>query len=638
MILRKNQNRCESTSRISTKQLLLSFLTVATSMKLVASTKPTGILTNPQQTVLQPSLPLQAAERPNADSYSPRPLKHEFTLRHVFDNDLSGKVDGSRRLDARLKEDRTHLRASDIHEDELPTLFVAQSTTSLIERMVDRSSENIQDLLQEAQYFKRPAILDASAWTTDDVLVPDVKDKDTVLALAYMAANAYRQPDMANWDWVDQNGFNFSNSFGWNNYSLQGHVFATPENDTIVIAIKGTSTAAFDGAETTTPDKENDNLFFSCCCAQQGHYLWRSVCDCATSTFTCNETCVYQALLGKNRYYQASLDLYGNVTQLYPNSNVWLTGHSLGGAVSSFLGLTYGLPAVTYQSPGNLIPAQRLGLPSPPSAIGFAKNRKYAGVWNFGQNADPIYQGTCNGATAGCTLFGYALETGCHVGQTCTYDTVGDLGYRQTVLNHRIDSVIKDVILKYPEAAECETDNECVDCFNWKHYYSNGSETTTTSASLTTSTSMTRTETCKTPGWWGCLDKTTTLTSTTTTTTSSTTTTIATCSRYGWFGQCLDPITTTTSSFSSSSLLSSTPSITPTPTSNSSTTTTCLTPGVIFGCRDKTSTSTSIAVSTTSSVSSTTCLTPGLIYGCKDRAADSTDPAKAMVTATPNLG
>ena len=152
------------------------------------------------------------------------------------------------------------------------------------------------------------------------------------------------------------------------------------------------TTAVFDGSETTTNDKVNDNLFFSCCCGQQGSFLTRQVCDCKTKTFTCNSTCLVSSLKDENRYYRAALDLYSNATELYPHSNVWLTGHSLGGSISSFLGLTFGLPAVTFEAVPEALPARRLGLPVPPGSVPDApQTRQYTGAYHFGQTADPIY-------------------------------------------------------------------------------------------------------------------------------------------------------------------------------------------------------------------------------------------------------
>lgn len=98
------------------------------------------------------------------------------------------------------------------------------------------------------------------------------------------------------------------------------------------------------------------------------------------------------SLRDENRYYRAALDLYSNATELYPDSDVWLAGHSLGGSISSFLGLTFGLPVVTFEAVPDALPAARLGLPVPPgSVLGAPQTRQYTGAYHFGQTADPIY-------------------------------------------------------------------------------------------------------------------------------------------------------------------------------------------------------------------------------------------------------
>src|ERR1700755_1254677 len=108
--------------------------------------------------------------------------------------------------------------------------------------------------------------------------------------------------------------------------------------------------AVFDGSGTTTNDKINDNLFFSCCCGQGGRYGWLQVCDCQTSAFRCNSTCVVQALRHKNRYYYAAQEIYRNVSAIFPDSDFWIAGYSLGGSTGSLLALTYGLPVVTFEA------------------------------------------------------------------------------------------------------------------------------------------------------------------------------------------------------------------------------------------------------------------------------------------------
>lgn len=393
------------------------------------------------------------------------------------------------------------LAAEDGYAEERIGPLVASSAPVQIQRLRDRRPSVVDPMVAMARQRGYVSVLSPEAWTMDNVAGPNITDKGTVLSLALMASNAYiEKPGPADWEEVGA-PFNRSADFGWESDGLRGHVWADQTNSTIVIGLKGTSPAVFDGDGTTTNDKVNDNLFFSCCCAQQGPWTWHQVCDCATGTYSCNNTCVVQALREENRYYQAARELYANVTELYPNSKVWLAGHSLGGAVSSMLGLTYGIPVVTFEAVPEALPAGRLGLPVPPGSSPDApQTRDFTGAYHFGHTADPIYIGTCNGATASCSFGGYALESSCHTGRECVYDTVGDKGWRVGLGTHKIRSVIHDVIMKYDTVPECKFTPECRDCGSWKMYESNGTEPiTSTTSSTSTSKTRTRTETCKTP-------------------------------------------------------------------------------------------------------------------------------------------
>lgn len=511
-----------------------------------------------------------------------------------------------------------------------------------IQRLSDRRVASIDAHLAHAGLTGEAVSLAANEWAVDNVNGPNITDKATVINLAIMAANTYEQvPGAGEWEDVKRQ-FNYSQPFGWEGDGLRGHIFADEHNKTIVMAIKGTSPAVFDGDGTTTKDKLNDNLFGSCCCAQGGQYFWRQVCDCYSTTYTCNQTCLVKSLKSRNRYYRAAIELYSNVTELYPDSNVWLTGHSLGGVVSSLLGMTFGLPTTTFEAYGDALAAGRLGLPAPPGGDPARPQRRQAtGIYHFGNTADPVFMGTCNGATATCTLGGYAFESQCHTGSQCVYDTVGDLGWRVGIGNHKIRVVINDVLRKYDQPPKCVPDDECYDCFNWKYFESNGSDSTTTTTSSSTS-SRTRTSTCKTPGWWGCLDEsststgTSTSTSTTTSSPSSTsTTTTTTCKTPGWFG-CNDP--TTTTSRVATPLPAPSASLTATSTQSTSTnvaSTSCHHPGFLGGCHDKTSSRLAHTTSRTASASSH-CETPGLFFGCHDKhttgptttTAATSDPSK----------
>ncbi|KAI9934709.1 hypothetical protein ASPWEDRAFT_186350 [Aspergillus wentii DTO 134E9] len=559
--------------------------------------------------VIAPQIPL--AEPPSLSG------THEFTLRHIVHRGTE-HPDVHKRLD--IKPD-TRLR--EISEDGIETEasfdlpLVVSSNPVTIERLADRRLSVIEGHLMAARSRGSVSALSPSDWVMDELAGPNITDKNTVLSLARMTANDYiEQPGTE--DWRDVSApFNYSSSFGWAGDGLRGHIYADKTNSTIVISIKGTSAALFDGYGTTTNDKENDNLLFSCCCGEGGSYLWRQVCDCQTSAYTANLTCIVDAMTGENRYYRASIDLYSNVTQLYPGASVWLTGHSLGGALSSLLGLTFGLPVVTFEAVPEALPAARLGLPSPPGTDPLLpQKRKYTGAYHFGNTADPVYMGTCNGLTSVCTWGGYAMESACHSGQMCVYDTVGDKGWSVGIGSHRIKSVIPNVIEAYDDVPPCVPEEECYDCALWKFFRSNGSDSTpTTTTSATSSPTWTRTSICQTPGWWGCLDESTTGVTTTTSSSSST----STCHTPGWFG-CKDPTTTTTA--------------TATQTSETSTTTTCHTPGW-FGCKDPTTTS-SVSSTLAPTQTTTTCTDPGMFWGCRDPVALNAHPITAAPTTTPN--
>ncbi|CAD6944833.1 unnamed protein product [Tilletia laevis] len=59
-------------------------------------------------------------------------------------------------------------------------------------------------------------------------------------------------------------------------------------------------------------------------------------------TQQCGQTCLERALVEKSVYYSAAMDLYNNISYIYPDSQIWITGHLLGGSLSALLGMTFG--------------------------------------------------------------------------------------------------------------------------------------------------------------------------------------------------------------------------------------------------------------------------------------------------------
>jgi lipase ATG15 len=158
-------------------------------------------------------------------------------------------------------------------------------------------------------------------------------------------------------------------------------------------------------------------------------------------------------------------NLVKNLTFQYPDANIWLVGHSLGGALASLLGTTFGFPVVAFESPGERLAARRLHLPLPP--LSNASGLPITPVTHVYHNADPIPQGACTGLRSACASAGYALETRCHLGKIIVYDTVGKLGWRVSVQSHPIKEVILRVLesdQQWGEGRDVPLAVEEVDC------------------------------------------------------------------------------------------------------------------------------------------------------------------------------
>lgn len=349
--------------------------------------------------------------------------------------------------------------------------FTLRSEMLPMRRMKNRDPDNLESFMAYAHEYPMLAKTVDLDWVDEHVLSPNITDKETVISLALMSSNAYVQfPYEGDWrnltGWDNDVDPDQSVGIGWDEDGVRGHIFANEDSSVIVIALKGTSAQGLPGSgddETTEKDKLNDNVLFSCCCARIS-YLWKTACDCYVRSYTCDEVCLEKELTKKDRYYQAVLDIYRNVIREHPNAAIWITGHSLGGALASLLGRTFGAPAVAFEAPGELLATRRLHLPMPPGLPAYQE-----GVWHIGHTADPIFMGTCNGASSTCSIAGYAMETSCHSGKVCVYDVVTDKGWHVNMLNHRIHTVIDGVLNDYDQVAKCKTPDVCHDCYNWNY-------------------------------------------------------------------------------------------------------------------------------------------------------------------------
>lgn len=302
-------------------------------------------------------------------------------------------------------------------------------------------------------------------WKGLEIELPDVTNLKTLKSLAKMTNDAYTIPNDDRWTDPGKK-WNVSDSFGWEEDGLRGHVFATPDNKSVVISIKGTSAGVLgNGGSTGANDKLNDNLLFSCCCARVS-WSWSTVCDCYSGPYQCRQQCVEKALIDKSVYFSAAVDLYNDVVTMYPHARIWLAGHSLGAALASLLGLTFGVPVVGFESPGDLLPARRLHLPLPPGAS-FGQGKEMSAVTHVFHTADPIAMGTCNGVMSTCSVAGYAMESRCHVGQSIIYDTVGKLNWAVDIRTHSIKTVIESILIPDWDPTPPTCQNKSIFALRW---------------------------------------------------------------------------------------------------------------------------------------------------------------------------
>lgn len=257
-------------------------------------------------------------------------------------------------------------------------------------------------------------------------------------------------------------GYNFTSRFGWNDSGIRGHVFTTADYGNVVVAFKGTTIDPRD--KLSSRDRLNDNTLFSCCCGAYNPYGYGPVCNCTNGRYQCDATCLTSALLQNDTYYDAAMLIVEEFRSRYPEATFWLVGHSLGGALASLVGLTLDIPSISYEAPPERLPAERMGLLAPNNTT----RNKRATAHHFGNSADPIYVGSCNGFFSLCSFWGFNFESKCHSGRRCTYDTVKDKGWRVNINNHRINYVIENVLEVYDEVPECVEDFDCRDCLDWK--------------------------------------------------------------------------------------------------------------------------------------------------------------------------
>ncbi|KAF9419116.1 putative lipase atg15 [Podila epigama] len=455
-----------------TTVLLAATTTSATS--LVTQQLPLAKLSRHQDQVPFSSLPQQEQQQQQQHPLLFSPQKHALKLQHIIAHGEPGTKHG--KVFRRLKVD-AKIR-SQLSQDSQSMLYSDGSARlgSTFEHVISDSvfvtdDENMSSA--QRRHLQRTSSFPQWPW----VRVPDPADHATVVSMIRMALDCYVDPMRQGWVDIGDN-WDVETEIGWLEAGLRGYVFSSEDEKTVVIGLKGTSLKLFGtgGGPTGNNDKLNDNKMFSCCCGKVDRTWW-GVCGCYMGGSQCNQQCLVDDVTKdkdeKESYYGIGLKVVDAARALYPKASIWLTGHSLGGSVASLLGVTNGYPTFTFQSPGDALYAKRVGIVKPQLT---ESDLKKLPVWQFGHTADPIFMGTCNGASSTCYTAGYAMEAKCHLGKICVYDTMGELGWHRTIQAHTIFTFINVVEhwanmtagKNLPEVPECSAQVDCQDCSQWE--------------------------------------------------------------------------------------------------------------------------------------------------------------------------
>lgn len=311
-----------------------------------------------------------------------------------------------------------------------------------------------------------------------------------ILEFGKMSYNVYY--DINNSHWLNVTLLNVTD-ISITNDTVRAYLFSNDLGTENVVAFKGTSTfwttLSLDNSNnldnllqntktntqigidslTAHNDKFNDNLYYSCCFYKQSKLF---TCDtqCSKSNKSelihekeeCCANCYKDSVHLDNNYINYIYKIMENVNKrVTEDSKIVFTGHSLGGTLATLAGVIYNKPAVSFQSPGDIHYFTRIGF------INEFNRSNFSNIYQFGHNGDPLFMGDCDTT---CRLLGYNVNTKCHVGKSCLYDSKKKLNIYESILNHRIEYVINTIIPKWEnDFPECKFETGCIDCESWDY-------------------------------------------------------------------------------------------------------------------------------------------------------------------------
>lgn len=308
---------------------------------------------------------------------------------------------------------------------------------------------------------------------------------DFIHTLSIIAYDSYFEKNNSKWIDVDYT-YNKTTDITIDHDSVNAYVFSNVEETKHVISFKGTSIywqnninnmcsldeQDYSDMTSVYNDKFNDNLYFSCCYYLESNLFNKEDCECTRDDNKCKKIdvknkycykkCYQNSTSYTNNYINIAKQMMDNLQKTidFNTNEIIFTGHSLGGVIATMMGILYDKYVITFESPGE---KHYIDL------IGLDYSKVEDKIYHFGHNADTIFTGKCNGMFSLCYMGGYMMNTKCHIGNVCEYDTINRLNMKESIYTHVIKYVIENVIEKWNNTLpECKK-KECVDCEDWSY-------------------------------------------------------------------------------------------------------------------------------------------------------------------------